>query len=617
MKPLFGRRPSVIADAVQQLLDDPSVRVGEKSSITVSERIGQMRRPTARDVAVLTRTGASASAIASALRVRGHDVLISGAGLLATPEASLALACLHRFLDSGDSLAAAEVVALEALHEVEEWVDHRLHFAQNQTEPEAVEPWLLESSPALNALHAATNDMAGRNRLSPLGAFNQATQIAGVSRIISRWGPTTTRSNQGLANLSQLRWLIEDYENRCAQFGLPATFNGLFGWLDDLAENGQDSFPKLTGGDAIHVGTYHSAKGLEWPVVFLADLDWAPRTGLFNLRITDPVSGGIDFNDPLGGRELRLWINPFGGKQKHPPIEQLESSATGQRVDQAQRNEALRLLYIGFTRARDRLVLLHEPLAKPPGWLLELGVNTANAILNAEEIALSPGAPIPASKTLHQFSGPPGPPPVSNTLDLPISANTRTERAPAILTPSSQSPVENARVVDVIEFGERLEWSGHPNERNLGEAMHRIIATEILNPEAVGQANREDRAAKLLDGFGIAENLNVSKVLESVDGYRKFMGERFQLLSEAVEVPFTVRNISGQRITGFIDHLLETEMGPLVVDHKIFPGRRNELEPKALSYSGQLDCYRRAVGREALLAIHLVTLGALVLVEIP
>ena len=54
---------------------------------------------------------------------------------------------------------------------------------------------------------------------------------------------------------------------------------------------------------------------------------------------------------------------------------------------------------------------------------------------------------------------------------------------------------------------------------------------------------------------------------------------------------------NGQRMNGWIDALIETEEGWIIIDHKSFPGRRSEWDQKALSYSGQLDAYRQAVER--------------------
>jgi ATP-dependent exoDNAse (exonuclease V) beta subunit len=52
---------------------------------------------------------------------------------------------------------------------------------------------------------------------------------------------------------------------------------------------------------------------------------------------------------------------------------------------------------------------------------------------------------------------------------------------------------------------------------------------------------------------------------------------------------------NGQRMNGWIDVLVDTEEGWVIIDHKSFPGAKREWDQRALSYSGQLEAYRRAV----------------------
>ena len=52
---------------------------------------------------------------------------------------------------------------------------------------------------------------------------------------------------------------------------------------------------------------------------------------------------------------------------------------------------------------------------------------------------------------------------------------------------------------------------------------------------------------------------------------------------------------TGQVVSGFIDLLLETEEGWVIVDHKTSPRPRNEWKNIAAGYSGQLLAYKRAI----------------------
>ena len=66
--------------------------------------------------------------VAEALQVRGLPVTLGTSGLLSTPEARLAMACLRRMADPDDTLATAEIVALEADIRPEQWLEDRLKY---------------------------------------------------------------------------------------------------------------------------------------------------------------------------------------------------------------------------------------------------------------------------------------------------------------------------------------------------------------------------------------------------------------------------------------------------------------------------------------------------------
>ena len=62
-----------------------------------------------------------------------------------------------------------------------------------------------------------------------------------------------------------------------------------------------------------------------------------------------------------------------------------------------------------------------------------------------------------------------------------------------------------------------------------------------------------------------------------------------------MEIPIATTNEWGQRIEGFIDVLVEIGGGWILIDHKSFPGKRSEWPTEAVSYSGQLALYRKAL----------------------
>ena len=143
--------------------------------------------------------------------------------------------------------------------------------------------------------------------------------------------------------------------------------------------------------------------------------------------------------------------------------------------------------------------------------------------------------------------------------------------------------------------------------------MHRIIAVEIQNPK---NPDRKGRAAGLLAHWGLERLFSADQVLATIDTYRQWIENKFTPTQQFIEVPFTHTTPAGQHATGFIDHLLLTPKGPVILDHKIFPGPKIMWEKTALSYSGQLDLYQQVVLAEypdqlaAECWIHLVSSAA-------
>ncbi len=183
------------------------------------------------------------------------------------------------------------------------------------------------------------------------------------------------------------------------------------------------------------------------------------------------------------------------------------------------------------------------------------------------------------------------------------------------LVPSHQSPIANLGIRNIVELGARLPLKNHCDEASLGDALHAILAAEMIQPGR-SRAERGTVAARILAGFNLQSVVEVTDALAMVDRFQKHVTEQLQPKSVLVETPFEYVNEAGQRVAGFMDLLLETEKGWVLVDHKSFPGPRKEWEAKALSYSGQLNFYRQALaknGRTCLgLWIHFAVGGGLV-----
>jgi ATP-dependent exoDNAse (exonuclease V) beta subunit len=135
------------------------------------------------------------------------------------------------------------------------------------------------------------------------------------------------RRAQARENLKKLRALIRKVENRGY-----ATLSRIAEFLDDLAV-GDESNAVLDAHDAVSLMTVHAAKGLEFPIVFV-----------------------VNINRGTGGPRAPIRVLADGFGTPSVSIGDFESEADEDAAAR-EREETKRLLYVALTRARDRLYL--------------------------------------------------------------------------------------------------------------------------------------------------------------------------------------------------------------------------------------------------------------------
>ncbi len=152
------------------------------------------------------------------------------------------------------------------------------------------------------------------------------------------------------------QFLIEQARNREGGGGTDdgATTSSLYEFIK-WAELQQDNANRIseipvpeTDDDAVRIMTMHSSKGLEFPIVVLLDVDYAPRSRTPNMLI-DSATG-----------ELAVSI---GSKSANTRIQTPAYEGLAELEDAHQTAEEVRLGYVAATRARDHLLVsLHRQL---------------------------------------------------------------------------------------------------------------------------------------------------------------------------------------------------------------------------------------------------------------
>jgi DNA helicase-2/ATP-dependent DNA helicase PcrA len=146
-------------------------------------------------------------------------------------------------------------------------------------------------------------------------------------------------SARRLGNLRKLQRMAADYESR-------AVFSGLRDFIEYVELHGEYEVEvgeaDVEGADAVSFMTIHGAKGLEFPVVFLAHLKPFHNAG---------ERWNLHYDDDLG-----LIVKKADGKDT-PKFTAMKERRAGDMPQDLEREEMRRLVYVAITRAGERIFI--------------------------------------------------------------------------------------------------------------------------------------------------------------------------------------------------------------------------------------------------------------------
>jgi hypothetical protein len=328
---------------------------------------------------------------------------------------------------------------------------------------------------------------------------------------------------------------------------------------------------------------------LEWPVtVFLVNskLKVPEPTGVHVVGRAD----GFDPAVPLAGRWVRYLPNPFGGQQKGVEyLDRLVDTPDYQARLKAARQEQLRLLYVGWTRARDRLAL-----ACREGWLSQglfslLRDEDSNFLLNEPQNGVVRWSGVASICPVRQLIPIEAAGQLSQPGDDYPPADRRVYPA-ACLSPSQMSGL--GKVVEQARIGSRLKLVGRPDMTNLGEAIHTFLAADR---PGYPMKERTELAREVLVSWGVQSALNPDQLVSAADALHSWLGDRFPDAELCHEWPVVHRLDNGSVVSGYADLVALADDGFAVFDHKAFPGGQAEAKEHAAGFTGQLNAYAEAI----------------------
>jgi ATP-dependent helicase/nuclease subunit A len=299
------------------------------SSTTVRDRDTGVPRPVRpADIGILFRSRDSHRDYEAALERRNvRTYVYKGLGFFEADEIQDAMSLLRFLADPTSHLRAAALLRSRIVRLSDAGViELRSNLAGALVDvapPPALERLEAEDRTVLNRVRSALPRwLAAVDRVTPselLDGILRETAYAYELR-----GP---RRAQARENLKKLRALIRKVENRGY-----ATLARIAEFLDELAV-GDESNAVLDAHDAVSLMTVHAAKGLEFPIVFV-----------------------VNINRGTGGPRAPIRVLSDGFGTPSVSIGDFESEADEDAAAR-EREETKRLLYVALTRARDRLYL--------------------------------------------------------------------------------------------------------------------------------------------------------------------------------------------------------------------------------------------------------------------
>ena len=591
---------SSIAEGVAQYLADPKSQVRDPGT-------REVRDPMAGDIGILCFTNDHCNGVADELARRGIRAVVGRPGLVNTLESRLAIAALSLWVDADNTLARAELGRwLGADESGDGWLSKILDRAKGEA--------LFDNEPSVAGV---VHERQARPDIGVLAAFDAALSTLGIREEVVRFGESTMR----LSNLDALRAQAARYVDRCRSEGLPCTLQGLLANFDQLASDEEDAQAAAKRPDSVLISTWHGAKGLEWPVTVLADIKKETSSNALGVQLVSEREE-FDVDDPLGGRTIRYWMSPYGKKSsKIPFVERVDEHEATQRVRERARREALRLIYVGWTRARDTLVLAGRPNHLEGGRLSVLAANDELLLSEPNEKNEASwgvdGNKVKVNLLVRNL------PPTISAKESSTKTNGTTKAYQPVgpqtfpLATSSPSSIsDSGKVVRVVEIGERIaiQVSGDDGMRKFGEAVHGFLAADRTAYDSV---DRKSMAEGLLQRWDVAGAVAPSDLLAASERLTSWSEENWPGARWRREWPIEQRLKGGTILRGTADLVLETDAGFVLIDHKSFPGSRDQAGKRAVAYAGQLAAYAAAIseatGKEMISTyIHLPISGIVV-----
>ena len=522
------------------------------------------------DVAVLTRWNSQAKAVADALLRKNIPTGFVNPDFMNSPEVALILSLLKLSDNISPEKTRAEIRKLLSNESLDD-LANRIANKQND----------------LTMYGTLEDYVKGLRTASLTDRINAIVTHLDLLDECAVWGMKDARRGH-------IRLLSQAAEQYCASAVLLCTGADVRGFLSFL----KDYKPEVkfdNTADGVKVLTYHKSKGLEWKIVILYGIDdYKEVTSIEGITAQGDSSNpsNLFVAPPLPEKE---WVLDCIKKNT-------DAKALLDQREAMQLGEEKRLLYVGFTRAREAVVTVAEN--EKPGVIVECCPTAKSAnhtpASGAVDIwgltgqpcryismADDPALTLPATATYETYGG------AGLALTKGAAPSPQKYVSPSQYKDPAATPAE---VKEVNDFRHRTVIPHSSLEDNtFGDLVHHVFAACKRGDK---EANKSV-AARTLKAYGIEDEKAAEELATSIGELYKWLEERYEPTEIERELPFRYCE-NGQVFSGNMDMVWNTKEGCVLVDYKTFPGRKEELfDPKsphwAGHYASQLGVYSKAL----------------------
>ncbi|MDI3339804.1 MAG: UvrD-helicase domain-containing protein [Sphaerobacter sp.] len=367
-------------------------------------------------------------------------------------------------------------------------------------------------------------------------------------------------------------------------------------WLASVSDEERDSQEAdadvaEAGDDVVRLLTIHAAKGLEFPIVALVNLQG--RSPKSRPAIPD-----------YAARRLHLRVGKQGGYFETPGF--AEAAEREQQHDAAEHD---RLLYVAATRARDHLILpvilgcgAREKEHKPKGMLARLAPHLpapqdGHPAAGADVDGCHLLAGVPAS--VRAAPEPASPPPAGDVETL-LSARTQWQEERAALLARAGAGLRVTTASSVEAWGQHDAPNGEEPREHLpraaalavGTALHAVMETLDLSGDGTIEATAKAMAAEAGVPDRAAEVAALARACLASD-----VVQRARAADRAArEVPFTLA-VGDGFVEGRVDLLFREPDGLVLADYKTDAVAPEHIDARLAVYRNQAAVYAFAIAR--------------------